>query len=66
MRCEFYIHFLITSSGKVFLDLRHPEAFVHFTDRARYEKNDLAPRRGYYWGSSSPLKVLKTKVSLAK
>jgi hypothetical protein len=29
-------------------------------------KNNLAPQRGYCWGSSSPPKVLKTKVSLAK
>jgi hypothetical protein len=29
-------------------------------------KNDLAPRRGYYWGSSSPPKVLNTKTPSAK
>jgi hypothetical protein len=34
---------------------------MFFVDRARYEKNDLAPRRSYSWGSSSPPKVLKTK-----
>jgi hypothetical protein len=28
-------------------------------------KNDLAPRRGYYWGSSPP-KVLKAKTPLAR
>jgi hypothetical protein len=45
---------------KCFSDLRHSEAFVFFVDRARYE-NDLAPRRSYCWGSSSPPKVLKAK-----
>jgi hypothetical protein len=29
-------------------------------------KNDLAPRRGYYWGSSFPLKVLKAKTPSTK
>jgi hypothetical protein len=30
------------------------------------QKNDLAPRRGYCWWSSSPPNVLKTKTHLAK
>jgi hypothetical protein len=54
------------AQGRCFSDLRHFEAFVFFADRARYEKNDLAPRRGYYWGSSSPPKVLKEKTSSVK
>jgi hypothetical protein len=29
-------------------------------------KNDLAPRRGYCWGSSFPPKVLKAKTPSAK
>jgi hypothetical protein len=29
-------------------------------------KNDLAPRMGYCWGSSSPPKVLKAKIPSAK
>jgi hypothetical protein len=29
-------------------------------------KNDLAPLRGYYWGSSPPLKVLKAKTPLTR
>jgi hypothetical protein len=29
-------------------------------------KNDLALQRGYYWGSSSPSKVLKTKTPSTK
>jgi hypothetical protein len=33
-----FYSFLIISSGKVFSDLRHLEAFVFFTDRAHYEK----------------------------
>jgi hypothetical protein len=33
-----------------------------FADRARYEKNDLAPRKGYCWWSSTLPKVLKTKI----
>jgi hypothetical protein len=32
-------------------------------DRASYEKNDLASRRGYCWGSPSPPKVLRTEKS---
>jgi hypothetical protein len=37
-RWEYFIRFLITSSGKMFLDLWHSEAFVLFVDQARYEK----------------------------
>jgi hypothetical protein len=33
-----------------FSDLRHPEAFVFFVDRAHYEKNDLAPQKGLLLG----------------
>jgi hypothetical protein len=43
-----FIVFRQQAQGRCFLDLRHSEAFVFFADRARYEKNDRAPRRGYY------------------
>jgi hypothetical protein len=52
--------------GRCFSDLRYSEAFVFFADRARFTKNDLAPRRGYCWGSSSPPKVLKAKTPSTK
>jgi hypothetical protein len=53
--------FLTTNSGKVFF---RPSAFRSlrvFHGPRSLRKNDLTPRRGYYWGSSSPPKVLKTK-----
>jgi hypothetical protein len=38
----------------------------YFRGPSSLRKHDLAPQRGYCWGSSSPLKVLKTKTPLAK
>jgi hypothetical protein len=64
VRCpKYYNRFSATSSGKVFSDLRHSEAFV-FSRIELVTKNDLALRRGYCWGSSSPPKVLKAKKHL--
>jgi hypothetical protein len=56
-RLEYYNRFSTTSLGKVFSDLWHSEAFVFIADRARYEKQS-STAKGYYWGSSSPPKVL--------
>jgi hypothetical protein len=59
-----FYSFLITSSEKVFSDLRHSEAFVCFVDQAHYEKKDIARGRGYCWESPSLPKVLRIKKSI--
>jgi hypothetical protein len=61
-RSEYFNHLLITSSEKVFFGPSAFRSLCVFADRARYEKNDLAPRRSYCWGSSTLPKVLKTKI----
>jgi hypothetical protein len=48
------------AQGRCFSNLWHSEAIV-FSRIELVTKNDLAPRRGYYWGSSSPPKVLKAE-----
>jgi hypothetical protein len=53
------------AQGRCFLDLRHSEAFV-FSWIKLVTKNDIAPRRGYCWGSSSLPMVLKAKTSSTK
>jgi hypothetical protein len=61
-RClEYYNHFSATSSGKMFFG---PSAFRSLRDFSRIKlvtKNDLAPRRVYYWGPSSLPKASKKK-----
>jgi hypothetical protein len=46
------------AQGRCFLDLRHSEALENFSRIKLVTKNDLAPRRGYGWGSASSPKVL--------
>jgi hypothetical protein len=58
-RSEYFNRFSITSSEKVFSDLRLSEAFEIFSRIKLVTKNDLAPRRGYYWGHASSPKILK-------
>jgi hypothetical protein len=63
-RSKYFNRFSATSSGKVFFG---PSAFRTFSISEAFEifsriklitKNDLAPRRGYCWGSASSPKVL--------
>jgi hypothetical protein len=51
------------AQGRCFSDLRHSEAFENFSRIELVTKNDLASRRGYFWGPSSP-KVLQEKTPL--
>jgi hypothetical protein len=56
-RLKYFNHFLTMSSRKVFFG---PSAFRSlrvFRGPSSLRKNDLAQRRGYCWGSSSPWKV---------
>jgi hypothetical protein len=46
------------AQGRCFSDLRHSEALEIFSRIKLVTKNDLAPRRGYCWGSASSPKVL--------
>jgi hypothetical protein len=47
------------AQGRCFSDLRHSEALEIFSQIKLVTKNDLAPRRGYCWGSASSPKVLE-------
>jgi hypothetical protein len=62
---EYFNRLSATSSGKVFSDLQHSEAFVFFADRARYEKRS-STAKGLLLGSSTPSKVLKAKTLSTK
>jgi hypothetical protein len=48
---------------KVFLGPSASRSLRIFRGSSSLWKNDLPPRRGYCWGSSSLPKVLKTKIS---
>jgi hypothetical protein len=47
------------AQGRCFSDLRQSKALEIFSRIKLVTKNDLAPRRGYYWGSASSPKVLQ-------
>jgi hypothetical protein len=47
-RLEYFNRFLITSSRKLFSDLRHSEAFMFFVDRACYKKQS-STTQGLLW-----------------
>jgi hypothetical protein len=60
-RPEYFNCFSAMSSVKVFFRPLTFRILRVFRGSSSLRKNDLAPRRGYCWGSSSPPKVLKEK-----
>jgi hypothetical protein len=65
-RPEYYNHFSATSLGKVFFGPSTFRSLRVFSWIELVTKNNLAPRRGYCWGSSFSPKVLKAKNTFDK
>jgi hypothetical protein len=49
-RDDYFNRFSPTSSGKVFFGSSASRSLEDFSRIKLVTKNDLAPRRGYYWG----------------
>jgi hypothetical protein len=67
LRARKLYRFPATSSGKVFFGPSASRSLRDFFSRIKLvTKNDLAPRRGYYWDHASSLKVLQEETPSAK